>query len=161
MIGLYPLRNASAPVQSPDEVASYFSSVSGTVTTILPNFLLPTPSPSAPPYIFNASVAALAGEIVASGLATSTYSPALLTHHVNPTAIPTVSPSPTLMTFIFTTNGELVTSVSTVPMPSITLGTPPGWTNAGTRSLDDVLVSLSVLLAALGASFILTQFSLF
>ncbi|KIP08207.1 hypothetical protein PHLGIDRAFT_69749 [Phlebiopsis gigantea 11061_1 CR5-6] len=132
MIGLFPLRNATAPVQSPDEVASFFSAASATVSTVLPNFLLSTPSPTTPPYAFNTSVSVSVGEIVSSGLATSTYSPAIGSHHVNATAIPTLAPSPTLATFILTSDGQLVTSVSTAASPSITLGTPPGWSNGST-----------------------------
>ncbi len=135
MIGLYPLRNATAPVESPDEVASYFSSASATVATVLPNFLLSTPSPTTPPYAFNTSVRAPVGKIVSSGLATSTYSAVLGTRPSNATAIPTVSPSPTLFTFILTSNGQLVTSVSTAAAPSITLGAPPGWNPSGAPAM--------------------------
>ena len=135
MIGLYPLNNATSPVEPFDEVLSFFSSASDVIATTLPNFVLPTPTFSTPLYIFNTSVPAPAGEIVASGLATSTYSAALGTHHVNATAIPTLTPSPTLATFLITDPaGHIVTSVSTASLESVTLGQPPGW-NAATGFL--------------------------
>lgn len=150
-IGLFPLRNASAPVESPQVVASFLSAASATVATALPNFLIPTPSPTVPPYAFNTSFSTLPGQVVSSGLATSTYVAAIGTHHVNATAIPTLSPSPTLVTFIITSNGQLVTSVSTAASPSITLGTPPGWTNASPAALRMSLgtVSLSILVPSI------------
>ena len=135
MIGFYPLRNVSAPVESPSDVSAFFSSISHTISTTLPNFPISTPSFTTPPYLFNASVTAPAGQIVSSGLATSTYSPALGTHHLNASAIPTVTPSPTLQTFILTdASGHLSTSVSVAP--SVTLGTPPGWTNGACRKIS-------------------------
>ncbi|GJE88752.1 A1 family peptidase [Phanerochaete sordida] len=150
-IGLYPLRNASAPVESPQAVASFFSAQSATVGTNLPNFLIPTPSPAVPSYTFNTSFSTKPGQIVSSGLATSTYSAAIGTHHVNATAIPTLSPSPTLFTLILTSDGQLVTSVSTAASPSITLGTPPGWTNASPATLRMSLgtIAVSVLVPSL------------
>lgn len=130
MVGFYPLRNASAPPETPDVISSFFSSVSATIATTLPNFVLPTPSFTTPPYAFNTSFSAPAGKIVSSGLATSTYSAALGTHHLNVSAIPTVSPSPTLATFILTdAAGHVSTSISTAVLPSVTLGAPPGWSN--------------------------------
>ncbi|KAI0342755.1 acid protease [Trametopsis cervina] len=155
MIGLYPLRNASAPVQSPDVVESFFSSASATVTTDLPNFLLPTPSISPPAYIFNASISAPQGKVVSYGLATSTYVPALETNHVNQTAIPTVTPSPTVLTFIITTNGELITSISSAPTPS--LGLPPGWTSSAARSTSDVPAAMMMAAGVITVSTILTR----
>ncbi|EKM58381.1 uncharacterized protein PHACADRAFT_252655 [Phanerochaete carnosa HHB-10118-sp] len=151
-IGLFALRNASAPVESPQAVASFLSAASATIDTALPNFVLPTPSPTAPPYAFNTSFSTQAGEIVSSGLAASTYSPAIGTHHVNATAIPTLSPSPTLVTFILTSDGQLVTSVSTAASPSVTLGAPPGWTNA---SLATLRMSLSTVFLSIFVPYIL------
>ncbi|KAH9928301.1 acid protease [Fomitopsis serialis] len=98
LIGLYPLNNATAAVQSPSVVSSYFSAASATVNTALPNYLVPTPSYTTPAYIFNTSVTAPPGLIVSSGLGASTYSPVLGTGYLNVTAIPTVAPSPTLLT---------------------------------------------------------------
>lgn len=127
MIGLYALHNSTNPVEQPAAVSSFFSTASATVTTVFPNFVLTTPSPTTPPYAFNTSIAAKAGKIVSSGLATSTYSAVLNTRHPNATAIPAVSFSPTLVTFIITSDGQTVTSVSTASTSSVTLGTPPGW----------------------------------
>ncbi|THH22134.1 hypothetical protein EUX98_g8242 [Antrodiella citrinella] len=131
MIGLYPLNNATAPVETFEEVVSFFSTASETVATNLPDFPLATPSFTTPAYAFNTSVPAPAGEVVASGLATSTYSAALGTHHANLTSIPTITPSPTLATFLITDPaGHTVTSISTAAQQSITLGRPPGWNGA-------------------------------
>lgn len=152
MIGFFAHNNASAPVQSPSVVSSYFSSASATVDTTLPNYLLATPTYSTPAYIFNTSVPAPPGLIVSSGLATSTYSAVLDTQSINVTAIPTVDPSPTLFTFFITYSGSVSTSISTVPQPSITLGEPPGWSSSATSvrvPLRVVLFSVCALLLGL------------
>ncbi|KAL6302374.1 acid protease [Sparassis latifolia] len=131
LIGFYPLNNASSPVQSPEVVESYLSSASATVATTLPNYVLALPSYTTPPYAFNTSFTAPPGLVVSSGLAASTYSAALGSASPNATAIPTVTPSPTLVTlFITGTAGQVSTSVSTASVPSVTLGEPPGWSNA-------------------------------
>lgn len=127
MIGLYSLQNATNVSESSDSVSAFFSSISATVATTLPNFLLSTPSYPTPSYGLNASVIAPTGGIVATALATSTYS-AIFGKSINVSAIPTISPTPTLATFIITyASGLVSTSVSV--QPSITLGVP-GW-NAG------------------------------
>lgn len=157
MIGLYPLNNASDPVESLETLESYFSAVSTVVPTTLPNFFLSTPTFTTPPYTFNASVTAPPGEIVDSGLATSTYSPVL--EHLNASAISFLSPSPTLFTFILTDPaGQLSTSVSTAAQPSVTLGTPPGWTSGAnpTRSLSTTSL-FAALLALLCSTVILNS----
>ncbi|KAI0775198.1 acid protease [Trametes elegans] len=134
MIGFYPLANATAPVESASAVSAFFASYSATVGTTLPNFVLATPSQTTPPYTFNASITATAGEIVKSGLATSTYSALLGSNHPNATALPTITPTPTVATFILTdTSGHTLTSVSTASQPSVTLGVPAGWTVNGAR----------------------------
>ncbi|KAI0819099.1 acid protease [Irpex lacteus] len=157
MIGLYALRNATAPAQSSDVVQAYFSSASATITTNLPNVLLPTPSSfSISPYTFNASITAPQGKIMASGLATSTYSPVLATSgHPNQTAILTVTPSPTVFTFVVTTNGELVTSISSAPAPS--LGQPPGWTSGASRPSAGTPMLMTALAGILTACTLLTR----
>ena len=130
MIGLYPLRNSTAAVQSPSVVSSIFSAASATVETSLPNYLVPTPTYTTPAYIFNTSVTAPPGLLVSSGLGASTYSPVLGTGYLNISAIPTVVPSPTLLTFLITESGGVSTSISTASQASITLGVPPGWSNS-------------------------------
>ncbi|PIL35571.1 hypothetical protein GSI_02299 [Ganoderma sinense ZZ0214-1] len=132
MIGFYPLSNATAISQTPDEVVSFLSSASATVSTTLPNFLLSTPTYSTPSYTFNASLAASAtpGKIATTGLATSTYSPLLNVHDRNATAIQTLSPSPTVLTLILTdASGHTVTTTSTASQRSITLGLPSELSN--------------------------------
>lgn len=151
MVGLYPLRNSTAPVQSPSVVNAYFSSASATIDTELPNYLLPTPTYTTPPYVFNTSVTAPPGLVVSSGLATSTYSPVLDVASVNATALPTLEPSPTLFTFIITYSGSVSTSVSTASQASITLGEPPGWTSgAGAIRVPLRVVFFSVCALLLG-----------
>ncbi|KAF5371826.1 hypothetical protein D9615_009576 [Tricholomella constricta] len=149
LIGLYPIRNTTGAPETPDSVASLLSSLSATIATTLPNFLLPTPSYSTPPYAFNTSVSRAPQGIVSSGLATSTYSPILgLQSKFNATALPAITPSPTVMTFILTNSaGFLVTSTSTLGEPSVTLGVPPGWSAASslrTSSLAAVLPGLII-----------------
>ncbi|KAG1866830.1 acid protease [Suillus subluteus] len=130
MIGLYPCNNASAPVQ-PFSVVE--SSLSVTIATTLPNFVLSTPTYTTPSYAFNTSVPAVYGEIVQSELATSTYSPLMGTLAVNATALPQVTGAYTL--FVTNANGAVVTSTSHISQPSVTLGVPPGWSGAASRSL--------------------------
>jgi hypothetical protein len=128
MIGLYPLQNATNVSETSGAVSSILSSLSATVATTLPNFPLATPSFTTPLYAFNTSVPAQVGKIVSSGLATSTYSPIVQHDVFNVSALPTVSPSPTVFTFILTdASGLPHTSTSTISLPSVALGVPPGW----------------------------------
>ncbi|KZT72998.1 acid protease [Daedalea quercina L-15889] len=129
LVGLYALNNATAAVQSPSVVSSYFSAASATVDTSLPNYLVPTPTYTTSAYIFNTSVTAPPGLVVSSGLGASTYSPVLGTGYLNVSAIATILPSPTLLTFLITESGGVSTSVSTASQASVTLGTPPGWSS--------------------------------
>ncbi|KAK2463404.1 hypothetical protein APHAL10511_004490 [Amanita phalloides] len=130
MIGLYSLSNGTNMTETAAAVSSFLSLESATIATTLPNVILPTPTYAIPSYIFNSSIPAPVGGIVSSGLATSTYSP-ILGHNV--TALPTISPSPTLMTLTFTNSiGRLTTSVSTEAVAEATLGVPPGWNGCGT-----------------------------
>ncbi|KAH9903035.1 acid protease [Cubamyces lactineus] len=159
MIGLYPLANTSIPAtpEPVSAVSEFFASYSATVATTLPNFLLPTPTFSTPAYTFNTSVRATPGELVRTGLATSTYVPLLGgaggTHHRNATALPTITPSPTVVTFVITdTSGHTHTSVSTASQPSVTLGVPAGWKVSGARpgkAAAGVGATLGALLCAL------------
>ncbi|RDB25730.1 Aspartic protease [Hypsizygus marmoreus] len=132
LIGLYPLHNGTQPPETPDYVASVLSSLSATVATTLPNFLLPTPTYTTPAYAFNTSISHATKGIVTSGLATSTYRPILGNQNIfNATALPAITPSPTLATFLLTNSaGLVVTSVSTFTPPEVTLGVPPGWNGA-------------------------------
>ncbi|KAI0649100.1 acid protease [Trametes meyenii] len=128
MIGFYPVNNATAPIEPYASVSAFLASYSATVATTLPNFPLATPAPTTPAYAFNASVPASAGALVRSGLATSTYAPLLASRHPNATALPAITPSPTVATFILTdTSGRTLTSVSTASQASVTLGVPAGW----------------------------------
>ncbi|EJF64945.1 acid protease [Dichomitus squalens LYAD-421 SS1] len=131
MIGFYPLSNATTVTETPQQVSSFLASASATVPTTLPNFLISVPTFSTPSYTFNASISAPVGKIVATGLATSTYVPLLGSHNRNATAIPTLTPSPTVATLILTdTSGHTVTTTSTASERSITLGSPAaGWSN--------------------------------
>ncbi|TFK40330.1 acid protease [Crucibulum laeve] len=133
LIGLYPLHNTTTLTETADQIASVLSSISATVATTLPNFLLPTPSFTTPSYALNTSISASIGGIVSTGLATSTYS-ALLGQGTtfNASAVPTITPIPSVVTLVLTDSaGDVTTSVSTNSMAAVTLGIPPGW-NAGT-----------------------------
>lgn len=144
MIGLYPIQTNTSTVESTDFVSSFFSSISATVATTLPNFLLTPSTYTTPSYTFNTSVSAPTGGIVTTALATSTYSP-IFGNQTNLSAIPTITPIPTLLTFLVTDpSGMVKTSVSLEP--SITLGVPPGWSAAST-SHPVVLTLVSALLA--------------
>ncbi|KAF9532604.1 acid protease [Crepidotus variabilis] len=156
-IGIYPLANvtvkppnitsstSSSPIVEPTptpssiDISSFFASVSATITTTLPNVLLPTPSYSTPPYGFNSSVTATVGGVVASGLANTTYS-ALLgaqTTISNISALPKVSPMPSVLTLTLTESGGKVTTTTKTFSPAqMTLGVPPGWSNAAQRTSE-------------------------
>ncbi|TFK87451.1 acid protease [Polyporus arcularius HHB13444] len=128
MVGFYPLSNATTLTESVDSVSAFLASYSATVPTTLPNFLLSTPTVTTPSYTFNASISATPGKVVKTGLGTSTYSALLNSKHLNATAIPTLTPSPTVATLILTdTSGHTLTTTSTAFHRSITLGVPEGW----------------------------------
>jgi hypothetical protein len=148
MIGLYPRNNASAPVQPFSVVESSLSSESATVATTLPNFVLSTPTYTTPSYAFNTSVPAVYGEIVQSELATSTYSPLIGTLAVNATALPQVTGAYTL--FVTNSNGAVVTSTYHISQPLVTLGVPPGWSSAASRTVPGVglVIPMLITLAA-------------
>jgi hypothetical protein len=130
-IGFYPL-NISTQTIDATAVAAFISSVSATVATTLPNSLLSTPTFATPSYGFNASIKAPTGGIVSSALATSTYSAIFGQKLVNVTSLPAITPAPTVTAVIVTNaQGVVTTSTSTYPLPTITLGLPPGW-NAAT-----------------------------
>ncbi|KAE9407806.1 acid protease [Gymnopus androsaceus JB14] len=149
MIGLYPLSNVTTPEAS-SLVESFIASASEIVGTTLPNSLLVTPSATTPAYSLNTSIPAFTGAIVQTALATSTYSPIFgaVTTVPNPSflnlsAIPLITPAPTATTFTLTgSGGALSTTVSQFTIPSIVLGVPPGWKNAGFTVHAPVLTSL-------------------
>lgn len=136
MIGLYALSNPNATVESADAVSKFLSSESATLATTFPNFVVPTPTYTTPPYMFNSSVSAPANGIVPSGLATSTYSALLESHHSNVTALPTIAGLPTLATLVLTdSSGYIHTTTSIIVQPSVTLGEPPGWSAATSMNI--------------------------
>lgn len=149
MIGLYPLSNVTTPEAS-SLVESFIASASEIVGTTLPNSLLVTPSATTPAYSLNTSIPAFTGAILQTALATSTYSPIFgaVTTVPNPSflnlsAIPLITPAPTATTFTLTgSGGALSTTVSQFTIPSIVLGVPPGWNNAGFTVHAPVLTSL-------------------
>lgn len=135
LIGLYPLRPADAVPLPPASLSALFSSLSLTVPTTLPNFLVPTPTFTTPPYFFNSSVPTSA--VAMSDLATSTYSPLVVevlngvTQTLNLTALPEVTPTPTASTLLLTDSGGTVyTTVSALPISTVVLGRPPGSSSA-------------------------------
>lgn len=146
LIGLYQLNNASNLTETSSAVNSYLSMHSATVATTLPNFVFPTPTFTTPPYTFNTSVSASIGGMVSSGLANSTYTAlfGVQTTLTNISALPTIDPTPEVVTLLVTNAaGVVTTSVSTVSSATVTLGVPPGWSSAGNRFHVDV-VSLVV-----------------
>src|SRR5229473_3449490 len=96
LIGLYPRRSASAAPLSPASLSALFSSLTLTVPTTLPNYLVPTPTLTTPPYLFNSSVPT--SVIAMSDLATSTYAPLIVdvlngvTQELSLTTLPEVTP---------------------------------------------------------------------
>lgn len=134
-IGLYPLQPLSAAPLSPAALSALFSSLSLAVPTTLPNFVVPTPTLTTPTYIFNTSVPT--SVVAVSDLATSTYSPLIeqvvngATKRLNVTALPGVTPAPTLATLILTdSSGAVHTTVATLTTSSVALGQPPGYSSA-------------------------------
>ncbi|KAJ6531759.1 aspartic peptidase domain-containing protein [Mycena capillaripes] len=129
-IGFYALNNATETVEA-TAVAAFLSSVSATVTTTLPNFLLSTPIFPTPSYAFNSSIKASTGGIVTSALATSTYSAIFGDKLVNVTSLPAITPAPTITLVTLTDAQGVVTTSTSTLVAAITLGVPPGW-NAAT-----------------------------
>lgn len=153
MIGLYVPPNASAIVESPTSISAFLSSVSATIATTLPNYVLATPSFTTPPYTFNTSVPATYGEIVPSELATSTYAPIFITPSANLSALPVVSDAYTL---IYTdAKGDAVTTTYHVSDPSNPLGVPPGWSGARSVRIPFIGLGSSFLVVATTAAWIL------
>jgi hypothetical protein len=150
-IGFYPIRNetlAQNTTQTPEELASFFSVHSATVTTTLPNFLLATPSYTTPPYALNSSIYAPVGAVVTSDLATSTYSALFGTFTTfNASAIPTISPNQSFHT-LTDSAGRLTVSASRAADVTEGLGLPPGWTRSS-GSRNDLPLSYPILLLAL------------
>ncbi|KAH9959623.1 aspartic peptidase domain-containing protein [Russula dissimulans] len=138
-IGLYPLRPATATPLPPASLSALFSSLSLTVPTTLPNYVVPTPTLTTPSYIFNSSVPTSALDV--SDLATSTYSPLIeevvngATVKLNITTLPGVTPTPTLSTLVLTdASGAVHTTVTPLPVSTVVLGRPPG-SNSGSATL--------------------------
>jgi len=130
MIGLYQINNSTTINETVSQVSSFFASASLTIGTTVPNSLLPTITPTPAPYIFNTSVPATLGQIVASELGNSTYSPLLNGPSINASAIPVITPSPTLQTFIITDGSIVITSTSRAETSTVALGRPPGFSGA-------------------------------
>ena len=149
MIGFYPLSNSTTLTESEADVSVFLASYSATVATTLPNFLISTPTYTTPAYTFNTSVTATAGRVARTGLGTSTYSALLNSRHMNVSAIPTLTPSPTVATLIITdTSGHTVTTTSTAAHRSITLGVPQGWQDSAASTIASQPLSWLALAAA-------------
>lgn len=135
LIGLYPLRPVGSVPLPPASLSALFSSLSLTVPTTLPNFLVPTPTYTTPPYLFNSSVPT--SVVAMSDLATSTYSPLIVevlngvTQKLSLTTLPEVTPTPTAATLLLTdSSGAVHTTVSALPISTVVLGRPPGSSSA-------------------------------
>ena len=160
LIGLYPLQVGAVPL-SPASLSALFSSLTLTVPTTLPNFLVPTPTLTTPSYLFNASVPT--SVIAMSDLATSTYSPLIVgvqngvTQTLNVTSLPEVTPAPTVSIVLLTDgSGAVHTTESPLPISTVVLGRPPG-SNSASATLrvygvkDILLTSFICILTFLGA----------
>jgi hypothetical protein len=147
-IGFYALNNVTV-TENASAVASFFASESATVTTTLPNSLLPTPQASSfsiPPYAYNASVQASTGGIVTSALATSTYSALLGPKVTKVSSLPLISPPATATTITSTNAQGQVTTTTSAFNAAVSLGVPPGSKNAasGPPTFATVPLILSV-----------------
>lgn len=162
-IGLYPLQPPSAVPLSQAALSALFSSLSLTVATTLPNFVVSTPTLTTPSYIFNTSVPT--SVVAESDLATSTYSPLIekvvngVTETPNVTALPGVTPAPTLATLIITdSSGEVHTTVATLTTSSVVLGRPAGYKSASRivapRSIVALLAAAFTCLVTFSAIFL-------
>jgi hypothetical protein len=144
MLGLYALANASAPAP-----ASTSAVATATVATTLPNFFLPTPTPSAPAWLFNASFTPAPGAVVGSDLGASTYTPLLAasgTLHPNAYGLLTVEAgTPVTVTDAAGTH----TSLSRSPVSSVALGHIPGTSNAAAASASVPPLSFLLLVVLL------------
>jgi len=157
-LGLYPLRPASAVAIPPASLSSLFSSLSLTVATTLPNYVVTTPSLTTPPYTFNSSVPT--SDLAMSDLATSLYTPLIeeivngVVEKLNVTSLPGAVPSPTLTTLYLTESGTVITSLSPLPTSTVVLGVPPGdLSRSGSKALRPhgvgaILVVVSAFLLA-------------
>ncbi|KAF8808731.1 acid protease [Phlegmacium glaucopus] len=148
LIGLYPLHNASNLTETSDVVNAYLSLNSTPIATTLPNFILSTPTFTTPPYALNTSVSASIGGIVSSGLANSTYTTLFgeRTTLANTSALPTINSTRQVVTLILTdAAGDVATTVSTIPAPTVTLGVPPGWSGNARSKFDIDVMSLAII----------------
>ncbi|XP_006459350.1 hypothetical protein AGABI2DRAFT_218475 [Agaricus bisporus var. bisporus H97] len=151
-IGLYPLNDNQTNITSGStQMSSTVFAPQTTIDTTLPNFLVPTPTFTTPPYTFNTSVPASLGGIVSSGLASSTYRPILVeasaTMGFNASAIPTVSPAPIVVTV---TMSDGKTSVTTLSNAKVTLGVPPGSSGAIGVEVPDSLFYAVLMMLCVG-----------
>ncbi|KAH9068324.1 acid protease [Lactarius deliciosus] len=162
-IGLYSLQPPSAVPLSQAALSALFSSLSLTVATTLPNFVVSTPTLTTPSYIFNTSVPT--SVVAVSDLATSTYSPLIekvvngVIETPNVTALPGVTPAPTLATLIITdSSGEVHTTVATLTTSSVVLGRPAGYNSANRivapRSVAALLAAAFTCLITFSAIFL-------
>ena len=157
LIGLYPLRPASAVPLSPASLSALFSSLTLTVPTTPPNYVVPTPSFTTPPYAFNTSVPT--SNLAIGDLATSTYTPLIeeilngAVEKLNVTTLPGAVPTPTLTTLYVTESGAVITSLSPLPTSTVVLGVPPGYHHSASEALRPqgvraILVAVSTFLLA-------------
>lgn len=123
-IGLYPLRQPAdstdptvifAPVPT-ESLSSFLASEATPIATVLPNALVPLPTPSSQPYVFaNATSTATLGAPPTIAGAPSTYSP-IITASISDEQVPVVASSST-------------------PLPVPSNPADPGPDNAGTTAI--------------------------
>lgn len=157
MIGFYPISNASTLTEDSGKVSSFFSSASVTIDTTLPNSLLSTPSVTTTGYIFNTSVPASIGLLAHTALGTNTYDAILTASNINESAIPLITPAPSVVTLLVTDgSGDVLTSTEHVSTSSVALGVPPGESSSTVLSPSILFAFLA--LGLLQGSHILTSF---
>ncbi|KAF8589817.1 acid protease [Ramaria rubella] len=169
LIGLYPLSNTTSYTDNLPALSSEFSSLSATVSTTVPPVLLPTPVFTTPTYIFNTSVTPLPtiGQTspFQSDMGNSTYSPLFsqapsgapgLALLVNATALPVVTSPGKVATLIVTDASGVHTIISTTsPIPTASLGRPPGSTGSARSNRYGLRVYLLWTLFSLSGLFVL------
>lgn len=100
------------------------------------------PSYTTPPHTFNTSLQATLREIVASDLATSTYSPTLASPTVNVSAPPKVYDA--YATMYTNSEDRSVTSTYHVSDSTTTLSVPPGWSRAHSLGIPYIALASSL-----------------
>ncbi|KDQ14862.1 hypothetical protein BOTBODRAFT_55061 [Botryobasidium botryosum FD-172 SS1] len=157
MIGLYPLSNVTTSTQAPQVISQALSAASATVYSTLPNVLLPAPTYTTPPYLFDTlAPSPTLGQLPLSEMGVSTYKPLITAPAI--TYLPTVSPPPSVIVVNFTDRSGVVhVSTSMLPHNTAVLGRPSGSSRTISLSWTSTLfaVSAALLCSALAGLFVI------